>query len=214
MKIPDEILDLIHAELDGVATDAQKARLREAIASDPAVRDEHRRLLGLCEALAQVAPEEPPAHLVPGVMWSVRSQRRASRSGILDRVRDAWPGGRVAIRYAYAVAAGAVIGILGLHMASGGSLFGPAVPDRDASATLMPVDSVNRLDLAKAGVRGFATLRPSAGGAAIGLDLAATEPVELVLRFDPAHDGGRVEVAVVHTGRAVPAGTLRLPIRN
>lgn len=209
MSIHPKILALIHAEIDGVATKAEQVRLRDAIAGDATVRDEYRRLRGLCDLLAQVQPEEPPGQLAPSVMRAVRAHRGAIRGGLVGRVRAFWPGGRVAFRYAYAVAAGAVIGILGLHLVAGGGLFGPAVPERDATATIAPSRGAGRLDLAPAGIRGFATLQPSASGTAIGLDLSAGEPVEFVLRFDPAK-GGRVDVLVMRGGEAIEAGSLRL----
>jgi len=214
MSIHPDVYELIHADIDGVASPAQKAALREAIARDPLVHDEYRRLKGLCELLASVPPEAPQADLAPAVMRRVRARKSSTRGGLLDRFRYAWPGGPVVVRYAYAVAAGMVIGVLGLHIASGGSLFGPVVPEREATATLMPNRGTSRLDLAPAGVHGVATLRPSASGAAIGLDVSAGEPVELLIKFDPAQDGGRVEVSVVRTGEAVPAGSLRLPRKD
>jgi anti-sigma factor RsiW len=209
MSIHPHVYELIHAEIDGVASPAQQAALREAIARDPLVHDEYRRLKGLCELLASVPAEAPHADLAPAVMRRVRAAN-TSAGGLLARLRHAWPGGPVAVRYAYAVAAGTVIGVLGLHIASGGSLFGPVVPEREATATLMPSTGASRLDLAPAGVHGVATLRPSDYGAAIGLDLSTGEPVELLVKFDPAQDGGRVEVSVVRTGAAVPAGSLHL----
>ena len=210
MNIPPNVYELIHAEIDGVASTAQQAALREAIARDPAVGEERRRLTGLCELLASVAPEESPSSLAPAVMGRVRARKSAGGGRLLDRLRHAWPGAPVAVRYAYAVAAGTVIGVLGMQIASGGSLFGPAVPERDATATLLPSAGAGRLDLAPVGVQGVATLRPSASGAAIGIDLSARESVELLLKFDPAKDGGRVDVSVVRTGESVPAGSLRL----
>ncbi len=206
MSIHPEILELIHAAIDGVATEAEQIRLRDAIARDPAVRDEYRRLHGLSELLSRVEPEEPPAQLVPSVMRAVRARRGG--------VRAFWPGGRVAVRYVYAVAAGALIGALGLHLASGGSLFAPAVPERDAGATIGTPAGAGRLDLAPAGIEGFATLRISPSGTAIGLDLKAQEPVEFVLRYDPARDGGRVDVLVVRGGESTEAGSLRNPRKN
>jgi anti-sigma factor RsiW len=213
MNIQPEILDLIHAELDGVASESEKVALRAAIARDPAVADEYRRLKGLCELLAKVAPEVPQSDLVPKVMRRVR-MRSATGTSLLDRVRGLWPEGHTALRYGYAVAAGAVIGVVGLQLATGGRFFGPAVPEREASATLMPERAVRRLDLSSAGVGGFATLAPSTSGAAIGLDVRTDEPVEFLLRFDPVTDGGKLEVSVVRTGQAVPAGSLRLPKRD
>src|SRR6185295_20251249 len=61
MSIQPEILDLIHAEIDGVASEAELIRLRDAINGDVAVRDEYRRLRGLCDILARVEPAAPPA---------------------------------------------------------------------------------------------------------------------------------------------------------
>ena len=210
MSIHPEISDLIQAELDGVATDAERIRLRDAIAGNAEVRDEYRRLRGLCDVLAQVEPEAPPARLAPAVMHAVRARRGTTHGGLVASVRAFWPGRHLALRYAYAVAAGVVLGVLGLHLAAGGSLFGPAVPERDASATIAPSHSAPRLDLAPAGVHGFATVRPSATGTTIGVDLGSAEPVELVLRYDPAKDGGRVDVLVLHDGEATPAGSLQL----
>jgi anti-sigma factor RsiW len=211
MSIHPEIYDLIQAELDGVATDAERIRLRDAIASDAEVRDEYRRLRGLCDVLAQVQPEPPPARLAPAVMRSVRSRRGASRGGLGGSFSAFWPGRHLALRYAYALAAGAILGVLGVHLASGGGRFGSPVAERDAGATIAPARPTPRLSLAPAGVHGFATVRPSATGNAIGVDLGNTEPVELVLRYDPTKDGGKVDILVLRDGTATEAGTLALP---
>jgi anti-sigma factor RsiW len=213
MSIHPDLIELIHADIDGVASEADQLRLREAIGRDPEVRDEYRRLRGLSDILARVAPEKPADDLVPSVLRRVRAQRAATKSGFFPRMLEAWPGGRVAIRYAYAVAAGALIGVVGVHVATGGRLLGPAVPDRDASATLLPRSGAARLDLAPAGVSGFVTLGPasaSGSGADFGLKVTADKPVELVVRYTPADGGGKVDVSVVKEGAAVPAGTLRL----
>jgi hypothetical protein len=213
MSIHPEILDLIQAELDGVATDAERVRLRDAITANAEVRDEYRRLRGLCDVLAQVEPEAPPARLAPAVMQAVRARRGAVRGGLLGTVSAFWPGRHLALRYAYALAAGAVMGILGVHVASGGSLFGPAVPEREASATLAP-PPVSRLDLGPAGVSGFATVRPSPSGNTIGVNLSGEAPVELLLRYDPAKAGGQVELLVVRDGAVTVAGSLPLPAKQ
>lgn len=210
MSIHPEILDLIQAEIDGVATEPEQKRLREAIEANPAVREEYRRLRGLCDILAGIPPGEPPAHLATSVMRTVRSRRHEARGGVAARIGAFWPGGRVALRYGYALAAGITIGALGLHVASGGSLFGTAVHEGDAGATIAPTHRSGRLDLQPAGIHGFATLTPSASGASIGLDLKAAEPVEFVLRYDPSKGGDRLTVVVVRDGVATEAGSLRL----
>jgi hypothetical protein len=214
MSINPEILELIHAEIDGVATASEQARLRDVISRNSEAREEYRRLRGLFDVLGQVEPAAPPPQLAGNVMREVRARRDAMRLGITGRIRAFLPSGRLAIRYAYAVAAGAVLGVVGLHSVSGGSFFGPAIPERDARATIAPYDGIRRLDLGPAGVRGVATLQPSASGNAIGLDLDTTGPVELVLRYDPVADGGRVDVSVVKDGEATKAGSMRLSRKN
>jgi hypothetical protein len=214
MSIHPDILELIHAEIDGVASEAELIRLRDAINGDTAVREEYRRLRGLCDILSRVEPAAPPAQLAPGVMRAVRAHGTAVGGGLFGGFRSFWPGARPAIRYAYAVAAGAVVGILGFHLVTGGSGYGPTVPERDARATFAPSRGQTRLDLTAAGIQGFATLTPSPAGAAIGLDLSAKEPVEFLLRYDPAKDGGRVDVLVVRSGEATEAGSLHLTKEN
>ncbi len=211
MSINPEILELIHTEIDGLATPAEQAKLRDAIAADPAVRDEYRRIRGLFDVLSRVEPVAPPPQMAPNVMREIRARREAARVGFTGRIRAMWPGGRLALRYAYAVAAGAVVGVVGLHLISGGAFFGPAIPSGDVTATIAPHrGSTSRLDLSPAGVRGVATLRPSGSGSSIDLDLDASAPVELVLKYDPKSDGSQVDVSVVHDGQTTPAGSLRL----
>ena len=97
MSIHPEILELIHLDIDGVATESEQVTLREAIARDPAVRDEYRRLRGLSEILARVPREEPESDLVPNVLRRVRARRSAAEEGFLHRLRGAWPGGHVGV---------------------------------------------------------------------------------------------------------------------
>jgi anti-sigma factor RsiW len=214
MSIDPEVLELIHADIDGIGTEHDRNRLRAAIAGDEAVRDEYRRLRGLGDVLARVQREEPPSRIAPAVMTAVRERRGRAGKGLVARLRAHWPGGGVALRYAYAVAAGAVLGMLGLHLATSGGLFGSPVAERDAAAMIAPSIVLRQLDLAPVGVQGFATARPSALGTAIGVELKSATPVELVVRYDPARDGDRVDVSVVRDGETAPAGSMRLPRRN
>ena len=214
MSIHPEISDLIQRDIDGVASEAERMRLRDAITADAEVRDAYRRMKGLCDVLARVQPEEPPARLVPTVMHAVRSRGGSGSPGVLDGLRSFWPGRHLALRYGYALAAGVVLGVLGVHLATGGGGFGLGVPERDASATLGPSRAGSRLDLSAVGVDGVATLAPSAAGTVIGVDLGTAEPVELVLRYDPAKAGGRVDVLVVREGEATRAGSLQLPVKR
>jgi anti-sigma factor RsiW len=214
MTIHPDLLDLIHADIDGAISDQDRARLRDAMTQDAAVREEYRRLRGLGDLLSQVDRAEPPAELAQSVMRKVRARQAYARTSVLGRLRAAWPGRTVAVRYAYAVAAGVVIGVLGLQWSGMGGPAASSVPEGYAAGTLTPGIGAARLDLAPAGVRGVATMRHFPSGTAIGVDLSGSEPVELVLRYDPARERGHVDLLVMRDGKATSAGTFRSPQRN
>ncbi|HZN56302.1 MAG TPA: hypothetical protein VFB67_13370 [Candidatus Polarisedimenticolaceae bacterium] len=209
MTLPHDIHELIHADLDGMATERDRARLREILLQNPAARGEYERLRRLGGLLDAVEREEPPAELVERVMGPIRTgelRRPASFASRLGR-----PQGRVVLRYAYALAAGVLLGMIGLYAVTGRGPIGQSVSSREAAATLAPGPSSGGLQLSAAGVHGTATMRPAGSGAAIDVDLKASEPVEVILRFDPREDGGRLDVRFVHEGETTEAGSLRLP---
>ena len=206
MTLHPEIHELIHAELDGVADERDRSRLREILLQNPAAREEYERFRRLNGLLGAVEREEAPVELVDQVMDSIREGRVRRPTGSFRR-----PGGRVMLRYAYALAAGILIGMVGLYVVTGRGPIGQTVSGRDAAATLAPGPSSGGLQISTAGVNGTATLRPAKNGAAIDVDLNATQPVEVILRFDPREDGGRLDVKFVHEGEATEAGSLRLP---
>ena len=140
MSIKPELLELIHADLDGLASDQDRARLREAIAREVEVREEYRRLRGLGDVLARVDREVPPARLAPAVMSAIRARQSRAQAGVLSRLHRRLPEGGVILRYGYAIAAGMIVGVLGLQWVTTGHFFGPLVPERDATATLAPAN--------------------------------------------------------------------------
>jgi anti-sigma factor RsiW len=181
---------LIQADVDGVATEKEKARLHEVLARDAEARAEHARLRDLREFLATIAPEEPPAELVSRVMRRIRAERApAPRSGLVGRLFGFWPGGRVAIPFAYAAAAGAAIGVLGYHVLVGGGALGPDAIERDAAATIgsapMGVET-GRLALVAGRVSGSAALRELDGSFALDVELPAGGPLDVSVAYDPA----------------------------
>jgi anti-sigma factor RsiW len=122
--------DLIQRDIDGRITEEERTRLASLLASDPTAREEHRRLAGLRDLLAGLPQEEPPAHLSVKVLRDIRARRGAKGAWSF------WPGGRVALGYGYAAAAGAALAILAVHLATGGRAFGPEPSPGSASATI------------------------------------------------------------------------------
>jgi anti-sigma factor RsiW len=122
--------DLIQRDIDGRITGEERTRLASLLASDPTAREEHQRLAGLRDLLASLPKEEPPAHLSVKVLRDIRARRGARGAWSF------WPGGRVALGYGYAAAAGAALAILAVHVATGGRAFGPEPSPGSAAATI------------------------------------------------------------------------------
>ena len=130
MKAHDDHDDLIQRDIDGRITENERTRLAALLADDPGARQDHRRLASLRDLLAGLPPEEPPAHLSVKVLRDIRARRGAKGAWSF------WPGGRLALGYGYAAAAGAALAILAIHAATGGRAFGPEPSPRNAVATI------------------------------------------------------------------------------
>lgn len=189
MSTPIDLSELIQADIDGVASEADRARLQALLAADPAAREEHRRLLALRNLLGTIPPVAPPAPLRADIMRAVRTERARARGGLLRKLFPSWEGGRSALPYAYAMAAGAALGLLGLHFWNGGATLGPDAVERDAAATIgasVAGTEAGRISLHAGGVDGAAVLRSIDGNLALEVDFPAEGVVDVRLAFDPA----------------------------
>ena len=73
---PSDLTDLIHAFLDGRATDAEAVRLNELLLADPAAREEYVRLADVHSCLA-----------VDEQLWVESAGQSGDRSHMLEPVR-------------------------------------------------------------------------------------------------------------------------------
>lgn len=189
MSTHPDLHDLIQADLDGRASQNDRARLSELLAGDAAAREEHRRLQSLRDLLATMPPEVPPANLASRILLALRAERAKAGTRSGWQLLSFWPGGRVVVPYAYAAAAGAAITVVGLHIFSAG---GPLVPDaveREAAATIGSAQvgtETGRLVLSSGDLRGSATLRTIDDGLALDVELPADGDLGVRLAFDPA----------------------------
>lgn len=189
MSKPDELHELIQADIDGAGSPADRARLELLLEHDPAAREEHQRLLRLRDLLDSVPPAAPPPELAANVMRRVRAERAPAGGGIVRRMFGSWPSGRIAIPYAYAAAAGAAIGILGFHVLTGGGSLGPDGIEREAAATIgsAPLGvEAGRLSLTAGSISGSATLRSLDAGLALDVELPAGSTLAVSVGYDPA----------------------------
>jgi anti-sigma factor RsiW len=189
------LLELIHAEIDGLNSESQHARLHELLARDPAAREYFGQMKSLSEALGRVKDLDPPADLSLSIMHSVRAAREQATGKSLSRLWLQWPGGgRSVLRYGYTFAAGMVLGFAGLQWyvtrpagllpvapsEVAGTMTAPAAPEASALLQRIP------LDLEDLG--GTVSLLREHGGLALALDVHTSGmkgPIQVVLGFDP-----------------------------
>jgi len=110
--------DLIQRVLDGVAAPAEEKRLRDLMATAPAVRARYEEMERVFASLRDVRPVEPAPEHVAAVLHAVRELAlHAPDRGAVTAEPSAWRGAIAAIRarltpsLAYAFAAGAIAGV-------------------------------------------------------------------------------------------------------
>lgn len=188
MSTHHEIEELIQADVDGTASPAERSRLAAVLQTDPAAREEHRRLMALKHVLANIPPEAPPEPLRARIMRAVRTDRARRSGSLISRFVPSWANGRMALPYAYVAAAGVVIGMLGFHLFTGQVRLSDAI-EREAAATIGSTPSgteAGRIRLSGGGVEGTATLRVLDGTLAVDVDLPGTSGYDVSVGYDPA----------------------------
>jgi hypothetical protein len=164
-----ELMALMHAELDGDLSSEQRAALARLLLSDPrvrALRDELRSVSSRLDALGQV---EPPPELKDSILRRLPSVpiARAHRKTSLGH----W---RLAAMVAGLLMAGTIVYE---------TVQGPAPGTRDIAGT-MAADSWTAVDSVTVGsgpVSGRATLYRDKSGLAVGLEVSAVQPVDVVI---------------------------------
>jgi anti-sigma factor RsiW len=165
----DELMTLIHAELDGDLGSEQRAALARLLLADPrarALRDEVRGVSSRLDAVGQV---EPPPQLKDSIL------RRLPSAPVARTYREtSFSRWRLAAMAAGLLTAGTIVYE---------TVQGPAPGSREIAGT-MAADSWTAVDSVAVGsgpVTGRATLYRDKGGLAVGVEMSATEPVDVVI---------------------------------
>jgi hypothetical protein len=185
---------LIHAELDGDLTSQQRGDLARALLADPqvrALRDELRSLASRLDAVGQV---EPPPQLKDSILSRLPSVpvATAHRKASFGR----W---RLAAMVAGLLMAGTVVYE---------TVQGPTPISRETAGT-MATDAPATLDSVVLGtgpVTGRATLYRDKSGLAVGLEVSAAEPVDVLI------SAGGHSYRINGLGSSNPAGNTRQTI--
>jgi len=164
-----ELMALMHAELDGDLSSEQRADLAKLLLADPRVRALRDELRGLCTCLDAVGQMEPPPQLKETILSRLPSVPVATvyRKAALSH----W---RLAAMVAGLLTAGTIVYE---------TVQGPAPGSRETAGT-MAADVLTTVDSVLVGsgpVTGRATLYRDKSGLAIGLEVSAVEPVDVLI---------------------------------
>jgi hypothetical protein len=174
--------ELIHAELDGELTAAERAELARLLLQDPEARhlqDDLRRTHGL---LREIPQAEPPAGLRSAILAALGLTTRAEApaSGRSGR----WSGYRLAAAIIGSLVV-AGIGYSLLDVSQPGADLQGSVGAAIPSTAVAGGTSVDQALFQSDGIEASATLHRSGQGLRLDLELLGTVPYEVVASFDP-----------------------------
>ena len=202
--IEERHVELIHAELDGELTYEQRAELSRVLLANPEARTLRGELSRLFGDLAKLEDAVPPPALAASVLNAI--DRRVTPGPALS-ARRTWFNGP-AFRYAAVFVGGLLIAAL---------LFGPGARDAarpDVSELVGTIGGhagrgspIDRVELDLAQVKGVVNSYQVDGQLVVELDLAASEPIEVVAR----HAGQTVHVSLESQPDATPERVVWLP---
>jgi hypothetical protein len=163
----DERMTLIHTELDGDLSSQQRADLARLLLADPQLRALRDELRGLCSRLDAVGQVEPPPLLKDSILNRLPAVPAAYRKTSYSR----W-------RLAAMVAGLLMAGTLVYETVQGPAPAGGETAGTMAADASTTVDSVA---LSSGPVTGRATLYRDKSGFAVGLEVSAAEPVDVLI---------------------------------
>jgi len=165
----DECKALIHAELDGDLSSQQRADLARLMLADPQMRALRDELRSVCSRLDAVGQVEPPPQLKDSILSRLPSVPVATayRKTSYSRWR----------------LAAMAVGLLTAGTIVYETVQGPAPGSRETAGTMAASASttVDSVVVGGGPVSGRATLYRDKTGLAVGLEVSATEPVDVLI---------------------------------
>jgi len=185
--------ELMHDELDGVATPEESSVLREHLARDPEAKAKFENLRQLSAMLNRVEMVDPPSDLKAGILRAIRARDASgpARVGWLGGLAAAF-GGRPLFRFAYPFAAGIAAGIIGFALITGNFASKPPHDADRFSGTMAPLlksDANSMIDSQTFDFAGGSVAmetRLTDAGLALLVEARSQKEIGLRLEFDPA----------------------------
>lgn len=175
--LPDDMVELIHAELDGRLPDEQRAELSRFLLENQEARRLRDELRQLHAALARVGSSAPPEGLREAVL-SATARGPGGMGGRLNW-RRAWTRNGV-LRYAAAFAGGVMVSAIAFQFGAGrGASFDATDVTGTMAPSVAPKGSGSAAVVLPGGL-GVAAARDSGSAFVLDYDLAAGRPVRIV----------------------------------
>lgn len=182
----EEYQEWISAEVDGELSAEERTVLHKRLLSDPEAQRARTDMIRLAETLRRVEEVEPPADLSRSIMAALPPAQSASAGSLRTQF---WFVRRPAFKYAYALAAGVLLGFVlnqvvfqRTKTAQSTDLYGSMAP-RAMVNGLAPAE---QLKLNADGLTGSVRLGRLSSRALLEFDLELRENAEVTVRFDAA----------------------------
>lgn len=186
----EKYLKLVHAEMDGEATEKELATLREYLASNPKAQKARAELAKLTNVLDQVEDVEPPGDLHTNIMAALPLRRFGLETVAYNS--SPWRMRIPFIRYGYALAAGLLLGaaltgvaLRNLSSQERSDIYGSLAVRENAPGYV----AVDRMNLDSPDLGGSIELSRSGSNSMIVFDLHGQQAVEVELGFDGSQAG-------------------------
>lgn len=186
----EKYLELIHAEIDGEATDKELAALREYLASHSEAQKVRVKLVKLTSVLKQVEEVETPGDLHTSILAALPTLRPGLKT--VAQNSSSWRLRTPFIRYGYALAAGLLLGVIITGIAFRNL---SPIEKSDVYGTMAALENsshyvvVEQMKLSAPDLGGSVELRRSGDNEMIVFDLNGEQPVEVEVRFDGSQAG-------------------------
>lgn len=185
----EKYLELMHAEMDGEASDKELVALREYLASNPKAQSVHAELAKLTDILNQVEEVETPGDLRRSILAALPPRR----PGLEIVARNSpWRLRIPLIRYGYALAAGLFLGVVltgvafrNLSPLERSDVYGTMTARENTPHYV----AVEQMKLAAPDLGGSVGLSRSGSNAMIVFDLNGGQPVDVEVGFDGSQVG-------------------------
>jgi len=190
--IDDKYLQLMHAEIDGVNTPQQSAKLREYLGQRPEAQRLYEELTAATALLQELKPVEPPPHLQHAIMHALPPRVQFQQHFDFKAWLREWVSPAFELKTALAFSGGLAIGLVFLilfthrgletEVSENSKLYGTIGLQHAGSG----IEKTVRVVIQDAELHGTASLQHTGNQLSVIFSLSAPQPFDLSVAYDAA----------------------------